>query len=88
MTDWPRSPITGRVVLGAAIGRTTFAETITKTDERIAALMALRQRLGDLLVGHLDWLAYGGPAETVATELVHAVDRFAGRVDGHDDAVP
>lgn len=85
--DWSRSPITGRVVLGAIVGRTTFAETLKKTDARIAALTDLRQRLGSLLVSHLDWLATGAPVETVAAAVVRAVDQLAGRAEGTDDAV-
>jgi hypothetical protein len=35
VTDWPRDPDTGRVVLGAAIGRTTFEETVKRCDARL-----------------------------------------------------
>jgi hypothetical protein len=77
--DWPRDPTTGRVVLGAAVGRTTFEETVERTDARIAYLAELRQRLGSLLVVHLDRLAYGDPVEPVAADLIRAVDAFAGR---------
>lgn len=79
MTDWPRSPITGRVVLGAAAGRATFEESLPRIDARLAALGELRQRLGSLLVAHLDRLANGAPVEPIATDLVRAVDAFAGR---------
>jgi hypothetical protein len=81
MNDWPRSPITGRVVLGAAAGRTTFDETIERTDARLRELRRLRRRVGSLLVGHLDRLATGAPVEQVAAELVRAVESFTGGGD-------
>jgi hypothetical protein len=76
MTDWPRDPITGRVVLGAAIGRTTMEETIERTDARLAFLRGLRQRLGSMLVDHLDHLADGAPVEPLAAQLLRAIDTF------------
>jgi hypothetical protein len=36
--EWPRDPETGRVVLGAMVGRTTMAETVEATDRRLAAV--------------------------------------------------
>jgi hypothetical protein len=86
MSDWPRSPVTGRVVLGAAIGRTTFEETVERADIRLTELRDLRQRLGSMLVRHLDRLAWGGPVEPIAADLVRDVEafakRFARRVEG------
>jgi hypothetical protein len=73
-------------VLGAAIGRTTFEDTIERTDARLAQLAELRQRLGSMLVTQLDRLADGGPVEPIAAELVRAVEAFAQR-EGAPDAV-
>jgi hypothetical protein len=36
--DWPRDPTTGRVVLGAMVGRTTMAETVDAVDRRMTSL--------------------------------------------------
>jgi hypothetical protein len=38
VNNWPRDPDTGRVVLGAAAGRTTMAETVEVADRRLASL--------------------------------------------------
>jgi hypothetical protein len=84
--DWPRDPDTGRVVLGARVGRTTMAETVERADARLRHLQTLRYDLGTLLVAHLDRLASGAPVEPIAAELIHAVDTFAGRQEGHADA--
>jgi hypothetical protein len=70
------------VVLGAAAGRTTFEETIERTDARLTGLAELRYRLANILVTHLDRLADGAPVEQTATELIRAVDAFAGRREG------
>jgi hypothetical protein len=86
LKDWPRSPVTGRVVLGAAAGRTTVAETVDRCDARLEELRQLRQRLGSMLVTHLDRLADGAPAELVAVDLVREVDCFAGRTERTADA--
>jgi hypothetical protein len=85
--DWPRDPTTGRVVLGAAAGRTTFEETVERSDARLAHLRSLRYELGSLLVRHLDRLANGAPVEPVAADLIRAVDAFAGHQQGEADAV-
>jgi hypothetical protein len=82
MTEWPRSPITGRVVLGARVGRTTFEETVEKADARLARLSDLRYELGALLVKHLDRLAAGDPVEPILADLI---DAFAGRREGGPD---
>jgi hypothetical protein len=86
MTDWPRDPFTGCVVLGAAAGRTTFEQTVARCDARRAELRGLRQRLGDLLVTHVDRLAevvypfddlaVMAPVEPVMLDLLRAVDAF------------
>jgi hypothetical protein len=82
--DWPRDPITGQVVLGAAAGRTTFAETVARADDRLAELRALRRRAGSLLVKHLDRLAAGDPVEPIVADLIRDVDAFAARRKGDD----
>lgn len=39
MSDWPRSPVTGRVVLGAAAGRTTMEETVERAGQQLVLLL-------------------------------------------------
>jgi hypothetical protein len=85
MSEWPRDPKTGRVVLGAAVGRTTFEETVELADARLAALRASRYRVGVLLVRHLDRLAAGDPVEPIVSELIRDVDALAGRTEETGD---
>jgi hypothetical protein len=76
MREWPRDPVTGRVILGAAAGRTTMEESVRRADARLAALRSLRSSLADLLVTQLDDLAARAPTEIVAYRLAGSLTRL------------
>jgi hypothetical protein len=81
-----RDPTTGLLVLGAVAGRIRFEETVRRADARAVALRSLRQEVGSILVGHLDRLANGAPAELVVLELIRVIDALAGRHERELDA--
>ena len=74
---WPRSPITGRVVLGARVGRRTFAATVARTDAVLARLREEREGLAAALTLAADAICAGECTVDVVGDLRARLDHLA-----------